>query len=258
MLSSSSEFTFKLIEPSIYTVELVYPAGWEEIPIKEKERLASSAAIETGQYLAYTAGIWHEMVTWYGYKWTGVYNEKRSAFSWEDIYSNLLGTHLAVKALKELPAPYEHSMTKLLDAELGFLDVQPARAAKKTSIKVDSELSSGELFFVDMMARNFDIGFDDGFVSPIIVASQDWCPVVDTVSYPVPKLNTSESGIFVKLRIEPHEWEKIAILQSAYQDINTQNRYIEPEIYFAAIMSDITEQARKKTQLTLRNNHVRK
>jgi len=62
----------------------------------------------------------------------------------------------------------------------------------------------------------------------------------------------------VKLRIEPQEWEKIAILQSAYQDINTRNQYIEPEIYFAAIMSDIIKQARKKTQLALRNNHVRK
>ena len=78
------EFTFKFAEPSVYTVELIYPAGWEELRTKEKERLAREAAIETGQYLAYAAGIWHEMLTWYGYKWTGVYNEKRSAFSWED------------------------------------------------------------------------------------------------------------------------------------------------------------------------------
>jgi Protein of unknown function (DUF4056) len=258
MMNLRGEFTFKLIEPSIYTVELVYPDGWEDIPIEEKGRLAREAAIETGQYLAYAAGIWHEMLTWYGYKWTGIYDERRSAFSWEDVYSNLLGTHLAVKALEKLPAPYERSMTKLLSSELRFLDLQPARAARKTSVKIDSELSSGELFFVDMMARNFDIGFDDAFISPVIITSQDWCPSVDTVSYPVPRLNTSESGIFIKLQIEPHEWERITILQASYQDINTQNHCIEPEIHFAAIMSDIVEQSRKKTQLALRNNHVRK
>ncbi|MBN1456829.1 MAG: DUF4056 domain-containing protein [Sedimentisphaerales bacterium] len=257
MMNLQGEFTFKFAEPSIYTVDLIYPAGWEELRANEKERLAHDAAIETGQYLSYAAGIWHEMVTWYGYKWTGVYNEKRSAFSWEDVYSNLLGTHLAAKALKEFPVPYEYSITKLLNAELVSLDVQPARVAKRTSFKPDSKTSLEELLFVDNIARNFDIGIDDGFVSPLVLTSGSWCQSVDMISYPIPKLNTSESGIFVRVRIEPHEWEKTSMLEAAYQDINTENRYIEPEIHFSAIMSDIVEQARGKTRLSLRNNHVR-
>jgi hypothetical protein len=85
-------FQFKLREPSRYFVELTYPQGWDALPADEKERVAREVSRQLGQYLAYTAMTWHEILTWFGFKPKGYRSEFPSAFSWEDNYSNLLGT----------------------------------------------------------------------------------------------------------------------------------------------------------------------
>ena len=57
-----------------------------------------------GPYMAYTMVTWHEILTWFGYKSVGIVPEYHSSFSWEDTYSNLLGTVLAARALRDTAA----------------------------------------------------------------------------------------------------------------------------------------------------------
>jgi hypothetical protein len=63
--------------------------------------MARDVAIELGQYLAFLGGTWHEIVTWFGHNNSGLISEFPSAFSWEDTFLNLLGTHVASVALRD-------------------------------------------------------------------------------------------------------------------------------------------------------------
>jgi len=108
------QFSYKLYEPSVYQVTLAYPENWATMPRDERDRVAFEVATALAQHCAYTSLTWHEVLTWFGYKTLYVLSEFESAFSWEDTFSNLLGTHLAVQALRDPDRSFDDAMTKLL------------------------------------------------------------------------------------------------------------------------------------------------
>ena len=57
-------------------------------------------AIRLAEWLAFELSIWHEIATWFGWSALSGFPELASAFSPEDLYSNLLGTRLAGQALR--------------------------------------------------------------------------------------------------------------------------------------------------------------
>jgi hypothetical protein len=50
---------------------------------------------EGAEWIAFQMSIWHEVATWYGYSSIEMWPEKISAFSPEDLYSNLIGIKIA-------------------------------------------------------------------------------------------------------------------------------------------------------------------
>ena len=58
----------------------------------------------------YQAGIWHELTTWYGWASTP-FSERPSAFSPEDLYSNLMGAKIAGTIFAATPPPVRWSTT---------------------------------------------------------------------------------------------------------------------------------------------------
>jgi len=52
-------------------------------------------AISLAQWAAYQLSIWHEIITWYGWSSLRGGSEEASAFSPEDLYSNLVGIRIA-------------------------------------------------------------------------------------------------------------------------------------------------------------------
>jgi hypothetical protein len=93
------EFSFRIIEPSKYYVRIKYPENWVNYPNREK--IAKEISVGLGQYFAQTTTVWHEILTWFGFKSTGIFSEYLSSFSWEDAYSDLLGTAIAARALRD-------------------------------------------------------------------------------------------------------------------------------------------------------------
>jgi hypothetical protein len=85
------------------------------------------------------------MLTWYGYKSVGFVPEFHSSFSWEDSLSNLLGTYLATKALRDTAHSYDQAMTMVLNEEMRKLGVQPAAVAKQASRSVQGRWFSGSI-----------------------------------------------------------------------------------------------------------------
>jgi hypothetical protein len=242
------KFSFKLWEPSRYYVTVAYPPDWADLSPAEKDRMAHEVSIPLGQYLAFNALTWHEIVTWFGYRPTPWYPEFPSAFSWEDTFSNLLGTHLAVQAMRDTTRSYDDAMTVRFDEELQRLGVQPRDVAIRAAKSVEGTWYTGAfLFLVDIRKRNLDIGLEDGLVTASIVPDLAECPDAEPESYPVPTLDfLSEYGFSVKFEIEPRELEKGKILKIAYPDRKTRKKRVQPALHFAAIMEAIRKDAARR------------
>ena len=238
-------FTFKFWEPSRYFVWLEYPPNWKELPEVERDQIARDISIKLGQYFAFTGLTWHEIITWFGYSSLPWYPEFPSAFSWEDTFSNLLGTHLAVKALLSTRYSYDEAMTIALDHELQRLGAQSKQTATRAAQAVKGLWYSGDLLFlVDIKKRNLDIGLDDGFVTPWIVPNLDGCERGEPQPYAVPNLNILRlHGFSMRLELEPRELQKGSILRIVYPDSKQRKKRIEPASHFPAIMEYIRQDA---------------
>jgi hypothetical protein len=245
--NSDLEFSFTLKEGSVCFIHLAYPDSWQGLSGEDKERIAFDLAVRLGRYFAYTAGSWHEILTWFGYKSKGVFPEFPSAFSWEDTFSNLLGSDIGVEAIRDTERTYDEAVTYAIDKALENLDIQSAEMAKGAAEKVRGLWFSGEVPpFVDMKKRNFDIGLDNGFITPWVVDSICECEDAKARPYSVPNLNfLAEHGFSMKFEIEPRVWEKDEILSLVYPDKKSRNKCIEPDKDFAAIMSGIKREAQK-------------
>lgn len=244
LMRGDSHFSYKLaVDHSRNYVRISYPEGWASLPEAPRKAVARKMALAMGSYLCFTTVTWHEILTWYGYKCIGLPVEYASAFSWEDSFSNLLGTKVAVQALQDTKHSYNTAVKIAMDEELRVLGVQPARVALQAGRSVKGRWYTGDIaLFVDMKKRNFDIGLDDGYVTPTLVPSVPGCAEcadAEPVSYPVPTLQTlAEYGFSVTVEIEPHEWEKNKILRVVHE-----NKRINPEIHFPAIMDHMRRQA---------------
>ena len=237
--NSDSDFSFKLREGSICSVRLTYPQLWEDLSPKNKEHVAFNISIRLGQYFAYTAGTWHEIVTWNGYRSVWIYSEFPSAFSWEDNFSNLLGSYIGLLAIQDTEHAYDEAVTLALNKELEKLGIQPSKVARRAARSMKGLWFSGKLLgSVNMKKRNFDIGIDDGFITPSIVPDICECEDIEAQPYSVPTLDClSKYGFSMKFEIEPREWEKDKILSIIYPDKETRGKRIEPVKHFATIIS---------------------
>jgi Protein of unknown function (DUF4056) len=236
LLAGKKEFRFNVIEPSEYWVTLSYPPGWNRLSRREKEKTVNEISIPIGQYLAHTTLIWHEIVTWYGFATAGIFPDTISSFSPEDTYSDLLGTRLAVKALRDKDEPYDVAMTKLLNEKLQELDVQPASVAREAGKDVDGKwYTGGFYFFVKMKRRNFDIGLNDNCITPWLVPGI--CPDAVAEPLPVPELEAvCAQGFDVHVQLDPRVFEKDKIYHSIHL---ARDRRIRPQVDFPRIMAQI-------------------
>ena len=243
LLKNKTQFSFRVVEPANFFVSIQYPRNWDSLA--DKEKITKDVSISIGQYCAQATTVWHEIITWFGYKSSGIFSENISSFSWEDPYSDLLGTILAAQALKDSVQKYDDAITKLIHDELINLGAQPPAVGEQAMEKIRGKWFKGEYyFFVTMNKRNFDIGLDDGFITPWLI--EGVCPDCEPLPKPVPNLDSlTEYGFLVKLEIEPREHEKGKILAIIYPQ--GQGGRIEPAVHFTPIMKHIKNEAIAKS-----------
>ena len=239
LTNQDKSFSFKQkIEPSIHFVDLEYDSTWNSVAANPQ--VVRQAAIEMGQYLAYNSSVWHEILTWFGFKCMAIYPEVASAFSWEDSFSNLLGTYIAATALNDTEHSYNKAVTLALQKKLKEYGVQPGSVAKKAADKVKGKWFSGDLLFVEMKKRNLDIGLDDGYVTAVVVPSVDSCRMGGPAKLPVyDAAHFRRYGITIKTKIEPREWEKDKILAIIYPDKTQRKNLVIPDIHYPLLMAYI-------------------
>ncbi|MHC4351582.1 MAG: DUF4056 domain-containing protein [Planctomycetota bacterium] len=244
MKGQKDEFSYRLYEPSRYYVRVTYPENWKDLTQEQRRRIAYEVSVGVGRYLAFVGVTWHEIVTWFGFKSKGFEPEHDSAFTWEETFSNLFGTHVAILALEDDKHTFNEAMTLAFDRELRKLDAQPARVSKRASESVRGPWFTGDYFFITMKKRNLDLGLDDGYVTPTLIPSVSECEGAEAQPYPVPNLDfAAEYGFEVKFEIEPRIWEGGAILDVACSGGGPRTDRVEPVIHLAPIMSYIRQDA---------------
>ena len=81
------------------TLELLIPDEFDDLD-----------ACELAGKIAYDLSLWHEIATWFGASYVPLVPERFSSFSPEDLFSNLLGVHLGMRAIKS-DLDYNEAMT---------------------------------------------------------------------------------------------------------------------------------------------------
>lgn len=237
LTNNSKGFGFTITgELSRHKIKLTYPAGWENNP--DRERIINEIAYATGPYLSYQATIWHEILTWFGVHFMGFEQEFNSSFSWEDMYSNVLGTQLAVKAMKTPGQSFDQAMTAELNKKLKELNVQPKAVAIKASDKMRNIWYTGNLV-PDMKIRNLDIGLD-GSIAPMLVPGITEC-ADSPVNITVPTLKVLRNhGFEITHQVKPNVLEQGKIYKAA------GTKDIHPEKHYPIIMKAIKQQVIQK------------
>jgi hypothetical protein len=231
------------VDRSKSIITFTYPSNWDSLPKIQQMAIAKEIALAVGPYLTFTMTTWHEMLTWYGFKCMGPFPEFPSAFSWEDSYSNLLGTIVGAQALRDSQHQYNDAVKIAIDRQMQTLGIQPASVARQASESVRGKWFTGNVIFhVNMMKRNFDIGLRNGYLTPTLVPGVAACPNPQPMPLPVPRLDAVRKyGFSVNVEIEPHEWEKDKLLRVVYG--NKLQPRVRPDEHFALIMDDIRRQA---------------
>lgn len=108
-------------------------------PQSAKQRYTLSAYLAAK--LAFQLAAWHEIAQWYGYQSVPGFSEGISAFSPEDLYSNLLGARLSMTLIlqgraQSLPM-YAQSITQILPVALHQLGDKKKQDSRKMFDKVD-------------------------------------------------------------------------------------------------------------------------
>jgi Protein of unknown function (DUF4056) len=122
-------------------------------------------AIHLAQWTAIHLAIWHETATWYGWSSWGAFPETASAFSPEDLYSNLVGILLASELIRAGLASYEAQYDAAMDVAmpevLRRLGAAPAAVTHAAIHAVDGRWWDSHRPLPDkevLLRRNFDIG----------------------------------------------------------------------------------------------------
>jgi hypothetical protein len=237
LFRNQTEFSFKVIEPSIYQVTITYPPGWHNLQNQEKQSLIHQVSLQMAQSFTHTTLIWHEILTWFGFSSVGIFPERISSFSPEDTYSDLLGIILAGRAIQK--PLYNRAMTQLLNETLQELEVQPPDTARRAAREIEGKwYSGGFYFFVDMKKRNLDTGLGDRPILPWLVPGI--CPDAEPYPLTAPLLPSPLTGGFeAEIKIFPAETEKYKI----YRILNLEpGQPIEPVLHFPVLLEEIRRQ----------------
>lgn len=132
-----------------------------------------AVAIPLGQWIAFQSSVWHEIATWFGWSTFTLFPEKVSAFSPEDLYSNLLGARIAAAVVSQAGArdefAYNRNVERWLNLTLDHLQAVSVPAGEEAMRSVDGLWWDSEKRIPDVglvLRRHFDV---NGEVAPWLV-----------------------------------------------------------------------------------------
>jgi hypothetical protein len=159
---------------------VLQPIDPEFVRIVGRRNLTASLAVAAGFQLS----IWHEIATWYGWSSFGAFPERGSAFSPEDLYSNLLGAKLVGPIISSGDDVSEGVYDRAIDAwfkqALQFLGAVPAAQGEAAMASIDQHWWNSKAHLPDVnlvLRRNMQIG---ARIEPWLVPAEQLDPSLAT------------------------------------------------------------------------------
>jgi len=152
---------------SYFHVRFEYPPSWKNMGNEDKKKAAHEIALQGAQFLAFNDGLWHELATWYGHRTFPLISDFQSALSWEDLYSDRLGTTIAAQAI-DRGGNFNANVTLLTKIELEKREVVDSARAKSITETMKNEAYKDDPFAKKILWRNLDIGAGDGQIDPVV------------------------------------------------------------------------------------------
>jgi len=218
-----------------FIVVLQYPQSWDNMTGAEKQDAVHEVALQAAQYLSFNDGLWHEIATWYGHRTFPLISDFESALSWEDMYSNRLGTVIAAKAI-EAPGEFAKNVSVITAQELKERDLVDTRRARSITKTMENTAYKEDPIAKKILWRNLDIGTGDGMIDPVVFPGFTDKPAIPL---PAPKLDL----------LDKYDIEAQIVISSAsptYRKIkskaNIKGDYI-PSVHNEQILAVIKEDA---------------
>lgn len=131
--------------------------------VRDVGRRSMSGALAV--WAGFQLSIWHEIATWYGWSAFGAFPERASAFSPEDIYSNLLGAKLVMPIIESGRDSSEDLFDRAVDVwlaqALAYLGAVDARLGEEAVRAVDQLWWDSNALLPDddlVLRRNLQLG----------------------------------------------------------------------------------------------------
>ncbi len=163
------------------TIEFPYEGGQRRIVSQPIDQNAidrhgvARIAAPMAQWIGFQLSIWHEIATWFGWSWTKTFPETASAFSPEDLYSNVLGVKLFGATVPRSSARTEYLFNSTIDSwlqvVLEYLGPVPKSVGVEAMRSVDQHWWDSSRRLPDKeltLRRNFDI---DDQITPWLVTA---------------------------------------------------------------------------------------
>jgi hypothetical protein len=180
---------------------------------------------------------WHEIITWFGYRPKPHKSEFPSAFSWEDTYSNALGAQIGAAALADPNLSFNEAVTGILARWIRELDGQPAGVARQASEAMRGQWYTRSWLATRISRRNFDVGLDDGHITPCLVPSVAVCEGAQPQPVAVATLDSlARYGFSVKVELESRLWEQNKIRKVLNDAGSAATKRLDPAIHFPLII----------------------
>ncbi len=111
----------------------------EQIEVLGRRQISAALAV----WMGFQLSVWHEIATWYGWSYFGAFPERGSAFSPEDLYSNILGAKIAGPIITAENDLTEHLYNQAVDSwfeeSIRFLGGVPAELGEAAMAAVDQK-----------------------------------------------------------------------------------------------------------------------
>ncbi len=177
-------FTAALCSALETGTEIDYPNG--SIPIRivltpiQKDLVLKIGfrrlSVALAQWVSFNLSMWHEIETWYGAHSIPGWSEEASAFSPEDMFSNILGMRITAGIIfhrgAESEVLYNEAVGNWIQGVLGYLAAVPEPLSQQAIQVVDGLWWDSEAHLPDknfILRRNFQFDSQQGWQVPPIM-----------------------------------------------------------------------------------------
>lgn len=226
-LDTGESFAFECFDAR-FDVVVQLPEDWAQMSSERRAAEASELAARFAARTAMNIGTWHEIATWHGYQTIPGISEHRSAFTWDDSTSHIVGALVAERALRSTRS-FDDAVTDELDRVLASLEPVSTEDERAAVRSVDGVwYRSGT-----PLRRDLDVGLEAGVKHPWRVAGLGCCEpmVTDPLVIPQERIASgrSVSEVF-EIRIAPRPWIARRVFDTP---ASTQQLLLEPALLVA-------------------------